>query len=235
MPCCLCGSSDHSTSRCPWRKHARTPESGMLNDTSSVQSPLCGKVCGGSLLGSVERPEILRRPAVADIGNPASKRLLPRNAEKSRLVVRKRRAPILSIFSRRNVSEIGDAVIRFVAIDMVDLLLRPFAVYVQPRQTVRPPNTPVDVDEDVTTGAFDGPCSAVLPAAFPSGSPKEFAGFRVVVEKFAQSLRGKIDLSHEAVLSLIGQSLRRVDSASQARLFSPVFRYSARGFACSPF
>jgi hypothetical protein len=41
----------------------------------------------------------------------------------------------------------------------------------------------------------------------------------IVLEKFAQKLRGKIGLSHETLQSLIGQRLASISSAARASLF----------------
>jgi hypothetical protein len=50
-------------------------------------------------------------------------------------------------------------------------------------------------------------------------TPSEHARYRVVVKKFAQTLRGKIGLSHEALQLLIGQRPAAIRSRLRASLF----------------
>jgi len=50
-------------------------------------------------------------------------------------------------------------------------------------------------------------------------APREYASFRIVVKKFAQTLRCKIGFSHDALQMLIGQRPGAIRSRYSASLF----------------
>jgi hypothetical protein len=70
-----------------------------------------------------------------------------------------RRSLILDIFGRRNVAQIIQPVIIWVSINMVDVILRPFAVRVKPNQPVRSVALPVNTDHAVAEIIYR-PCNA---------------------------------------------------------------------------
>jgi hypothetical protein len=126
---------------------------------------------------------------------------------------------VLLIYKSRHIAQIINPVIRLDAVDVVNLGDRPYISHVQPCQPMC-----------VVSAAGDRYCavagcgSRTSNGTHPAGaaaplSPRKNAGFWSVVKKFAQSLRGKIGLSHEAVLSLIGQRPAGVTSAVRALSF----------------
>ncbi len=83
---------------------------------------------------------------------------------------------------------------------------------------------PIYTDESVTD--MFGYAPSLAPAMYAVAvayAPGENASFWVIVQKFAQALRGKIGLSHDAVLSLIGQRPAGAINAARASLFSRMF------------
>lgn len=71
------------------------------------------------------------------------------HAKKARLVSPVRRNLILDIFGGRNVAQIIQPVIVWVSVNMVDVILRPFAVRVKPNQPMRSVALPVNTDHAV--------------------------------------------------------------------------------------
>src|SRR5574343_765509 len=104
-----------------------------------------------------------------------------------------------------NVAQICGPVINLIAVDMVDYAFWPASIDVKPCKPVRLPNTPSNSYPDVPAAAYVASNSAnanvvVLTGAF---HPYENTCLWIVVKKFAQTLCGKIGLSHDAPRMLI--------------------------------
>ena len=132
------------------------------------------------------------------------------------------RPEILQVNGSRNVSQVAKGVVRPIPIFVVDVVLRPIASHVKPCQPMASIGLGLESYLEIpqrikaSSDCADrcGPVSASL------NDPRKNAGFWVVVKKLAQHLRGKIGLSHDAVLSLIGQKPACVDSTSGLRYFN---------------
>jgi hypothetical protein len=105
-------------------------------------------------------------------------------------------ANILDILRVRNVSKVGYAVIRRLAVDVVDFVVRPFAVDIKPRKPVRPVLASVHPYGYVAfwVGKINNwaKCNAI---GSPNLSAKD-SSIGVVIQKFAQAFCGKICFSH---------------------------------------
>jgi hypothetical protein len=134
------------------------------------------------------------------------------------LVVAAGSALVLKVHGARHVSEVFKPIVRPVSISVIHLLLRPLTCHIEPRKTVGEVRATINVESHITdvVSRTDGGAGRV---PVVSDSPRKQARLRVVVKKFAQTLRGKILNSHEAVLSLIGQRPARVASTARASLF----------------
>jgi hypothetical protein len=115
---------------------------------------------------------------------------------------------VLHVPRVRNVSQVGPSVVMSDAVLVVNLPRGPAAGYVEPSQTMGKvaalidPDLNVPLDEEAAGLATGWSDSA---PALDAIEPSEDAGFLIVVKQLAQALRGKIGLSHEALLKLIGQ------------------------------
>ena len=129
---------------------------------------------------------------------------------------------VLAVYGVCQVPQIHPPVIRSVAVNVIDLVLRPFASHVKPSQTVGAVNRIPRANKDVARCSQTSGHVAGIYAALFAGiwEPSKYPGFRVVMQDVAHLLRGKIGLSHDALLMLIGQRPARVDSACGLRYFN---------------
>ena len=143
------------------------------------------------------------------------------HAKQFRGVVYAAGSKVLQVLGVGDIAQIFYPVVRSIAVDVINEVFRPTSVIVEPRNAMRPiPNT-VYPDQKVsimiyTARGFAALCGLVAPANAPCKDPRS----RIVVEKFAHTLRGKIGLSHDAPRMLIGQRPARVGSACGPRYFS---------------
>lgn len=186
---------------------------------------LGGEVGGSGRFFGCEASEAGFSAVDIDLGTPLAIRP-PTHTEK-RTCAASATALILQILRAGCLPEVRQSVVFAVAVDVVYVIGRPVAMDVEPREPMSPVYAPVYADLDI---AIDVGCTSdtlqmyVLVPAYP---PSKHAGFWVVVKKFAQAVCAKIGLSHEAVLSLIGQRPVTIRSRVRASLFSPVHLYSA--------
>jgi hypothetical protein len=166
-----------------------------------MQTSLSFNVNGMGFVFGVEVPEGMPFTIDHDVcAKPSSSH---GHAEKTASVVTLCGSPVLSINCLGNVSEICKCVVPHISVDVVNCVFWPIAGYVEPRKTMCEIAPPMKFDN-----ASVFVCAASDATNGDSGAldkPSEYAGLMVVFEQFAQLLRGKIGLSHEAVLSLIGQ------------------------------
>lgn len=112
-----------------------------------------------------------------------------------------------------NVAQVGNPVVRSNPVDVVNHKARPLTVHVQPSKSVCSVQSAIDLNTYVPV------CSGTRHCASPSTTssvlpPSKDAGCFVVVKKLAQTLRGKIGLSHDALQLLIGQRPAGVSSTA---------------------
>lgn len=100
-------------------------------------------------------------------------------------------ANVAGVFRTRTISEVNHAIIGRVAVDMVDLI-RPYAVFVQPRQSmgsiqhiINPDDYRTIFTDNPRPNAYLGTTTAVL-------SPMKQPGIRVVSQKLFQPLLRQI-------------------------------------------
>lgn len=128
---------------------------------------------------------------------------------------------VLFILLVSSFSKVCHAVIKAVAINMVNLPRRMCPKHIKPCESMGLVQFPRNPDLGVLIAGAD------IPSHFTNnysvggpGSPSENTSVWAVVKNFAQTLCGKIGLSHDTVPSLIGQRLTRVSSACRPRYFS---------------
>lgn len=191
-----------------------------LDRTARVQSALSLNVGGVGFFGGPVRAKVMDFAADSDGRKPSTPVALQVCADKPGGFLCGLCAPeILLINAPGYIPQIIKRVIAGVSINVVNLMLRPSTGNVQPRKPVgqKPASCngnygpSVDVTSAGNASRVGGPASTLAPC--------EYAGLGVVMKKFAQKLRGKIGLSHDAVLSLIGQRPVSVASTAPASLF----------------
>ena len=187
----------------------------LLNCAARMVQALGRQVCGVGELWGFENPQFCFLPCDA-YGRPEAG-TVPTYTQKSKRIVYLRLALVLHVDRVRHTPEILNSVVRRVAINVVDMF-RPLAVNVQPSKSMRAVwgfaylNLLV-LFRCAATGWFPGPHAA------PCNDPSKRASVWVVVKKFAQTLRGKIGLSHDAPSKRIGQRPVSVSSTCGLRYF----------------
>lgn len=132
---------------------------------------------------------------------------------------------VARITQRRYVSKIRNSVVRSNAVDMVNLLIRPTTINVEPRKPMRWMALPVDSDANVSLVADClCNCSGKPLARPPAIQPSEQPGFWVVVEQLFELLlrQRRIKISHAVSpeKKWFGQKPARVDSTGGLRYFT---------------
>ncbi len=140
-------------------------------------------------------------------------------AKQAAFIVRRTIESILIVFSIGGLSKIAKSIVRPVAIYMVNELGRLLTVHIQPCQPVGKKLSSANNNSMVATGVYR-PNSAIFSPAILWRSPIKCASFWVVIKNFAQTLCGKIGLSHDAPCKRIGQRPGRVISTSRLRYFN---------------
>lgn len=128
-------------------------------------------------------------------------------------------ALILRVFRVSDFAQIANSVVAFVTVDVVKDAAWKDAMHIKPSQSVRPEGGTIDFDDSITLLSPTGYVACECLAVAGVDSPPKDSGFWIVMKKFAQTLRGKIGLSHDAVLSLIGQRPACVGSTCGLRYF----------------
>ena len=147
------------------------------------------------------------------------------DARKAAGVVRVKPALVLCVDVPVYVSQIGNAVVPDVAVDVIDMAARHRSCVPEPNKSVQSVFCAVDSRSKISV-LIDGlDCLSDKIRPKFAGDAHPSISLWCVVKNFAQSLRGKIGLSHEAVLSLIGQGFAGVASAVRT---SPFYRMAAR-------
>ena len=167
------------------------------------------------IIGGVERAEMSLTPANRDASLESSS---PEpHAKKAELAVGARAAGILPVHGRRDIPQVDDPVVGAVAVNVVDIVRRPCAVHIQPRQPMSQITLADDPDVPVPWAICCSGNSSDCGPRMPF-EPLEDAAFWIVVKQLAQALRGKIVSSHDAPLMLIGQRPAAIHSRLSASL-----------------
>lgn len=145
----------------------------------------------------------------------------PRHAFVSRFVLSAYHR-VLHVLGARSGTKVCPSVVLPIAVDVVNVSGGPSPGHVEPRETVVKVAGSINADPQVVIAgriSRNWPQGASVRVAGALRNPGEYSSLRVVVKKFAQALRGKIGLSHDALLMLIGQRPASADNASGLRYF----------------
>lgn len=97
-------------------------------------------------------------------------------------------ASVLHIFRHRYITKVGNAIVERVAVDMIDLTLRPLAMHPKPRKAVLAVSLFVDLQDVVPLNTSRD----VAHSRFAElHSPTKKASLGIVIQKLAQTISGK--------------------------------------------
>ncbi len=190
-----------------------------LDRAAFVELAFRGYVGFVRLFWRVEVTNMPLLPFNSDCCDPLIASLYLRRPKKSAASMGLRPALVLNVRRAGNIAQINYPVVILHAVNVVNFIFRPRASCVQPRKAMGFICKSVDPDSDVSVNQSAGNCARHC-AVFSPDAPTENSGFLVVVQKFAQRLRGKIGLSHDAPRKLIGQRPASADNASGLRYFN---------------
>lgn len=188
----------------------------MSNNTCGVMNPLGGKVSGAGFFWGVK---VTKRNQLAvnlngcspfsEVGiDPHKPRLAPSLVS------------VLDIASSTDNAKVYKPVVTPNPVDVVNFTIGPDAVSIKPCKSVHAVTRVADFHSEVAVPVIV-PCNVTnVNRVDRAYTPRKNPGFRVVVEKFAQTFCGKIGISHDAVLSLIGQRPRGVSALAGLRHFN---------------
>ncbi len=141
------------------------------------------------------------------------------NAENARtFIVGSSISRILRVDLLRNIAKICNRVIFPVPVYVVNVESRPLTVNEQPRESMKQRAAISYARFKVTSSAFVTDNLACIHSV-AGKFPRKNSGFRIVVNKTSKFFCRNIRLSHDAILSLIGQRPANVTSVSLASLF----------------
>ena len=192
-----------------------------LNRAEAVELPLGGEVNGVRLFWRCVVAEVSLLAAVGNLRKPLSVALDSTHAKKAAGVLGFWLSLVLQILGARRLPEIANRIVVSVAVNVVNVANGLRSMYVQPCKTMGVVVGPVDAHDAIALGnkASGNRANGGKPVAAAPRLVRKDAGFWVVVKEFAHTLRGKIRLSHDALLMLIGQRPARVDSTGGLRYF----------------
>lgn len=130
------------------------------------------------LFGSGEAPQMLLLPVELDVRPPSVAGST--HAQNAMGAISGCSTDILRVMAMLNVTQVFDAVIGPLAVDVVQIKLRPAAMDVQPSQSMRRVVEAVYLDLDVSNGVDGAGCSSSCCAGASALSPREETRFRLI-------------------------------------------------------
>lgn len=188
------------------------------NSAGVMKLPLCLKVCGASKFWRLKSAKVHANFIDLNAGPPVVS--ISGNTERAVTIVGSTLPDVLYVLALRNITQVCNSVVAWVSVNVVNAKFRPFAIDIKPRNAMlfdflaANPNVSVSVFANVS-----GNVANIDPVG-RSDLAREYAGQWIVMKKFAQAFCGKIGVSHDAVLSLIGQRPVSVDSTCWPRHFT---------------
>jgi len=198
------------------------------NGAASVVFALCLKVGRMRFFGGVENSKIAahfvrldcRRPFCGDSSTNAA--FSDGHTKKFARICCIPIAHVLSIYAALCVSKVGKSVVGSVSVDMVNLINRPLSGHVQPRKAMPIVVALTNSNHDISAHSIDATDSLSWHPSFWAWvfQASKHARFGIVMKKLAQTLRGKIGNSHDALQLLIGQRPWSVSALPGLRYFT---------------
>lgn len=128
---------------------------------------------------------------------------------------------ILPILRLRGLAQICKRIVAFYAVNVVNVFSRPMPVNVEPSKPVGWIKFPINSDKGVSVGRTScNIANSIATMSSNSDSARKQPTLRLVMQQLTKALCGKIGLSHDALLMLIGQRPASADNASGLRYFN---------------
>lgn len=162
-----------------------------MSDVARVELQFCCKVSGVGGFRAAETANVLISSVDANTRLPPLVALVPPNPEVTASVVRPWARLILLIHATRHIAKIGDPVVRPHSVDVVNLILRHYAMEMQPCQSVSLEKRSVDHDADVAFFADRSRDSTRLNISATHPPPKN-SGVGVVVQHGSKGFDGDV-------------------------------------------
>ena len=186
-----------------------------------MKNALCSAVGFVRKFGGCKTAEVLAFAAKSNLGIPFPSRPVQGDAKQTAGFIADWCSPlVLLIGAVAGLSQVRKTIVCPVAVHVVNLLRRPFARHVEPRKAVRFVRVSGATDAPIPIAFVQIPGPLPVATTWATFGSCEYARLGVVVKKFAQTLRGKIGLSHDALLMLIGQRPACVSAHGGLRYFS---------------
>jgi len=162
----------------------------------------------------------------ANLRLPLVSGLVKRN---SNLAVKAMTVCVLHVLKLRNITKIRPSIVVSDAVSMIYLTFREVSKHIQKGEPMLSYANAIDHRVSVSVPWVNATHNRPHGKSSAAYASSENASSRIVVQQFAQSLRGKIGLSHDAVLSRIGQRLAGAINTARASLFSRKHQACAMG------
>lgn len=165
--------------------NSRIRQGNYLKRTSIMKTAFCIDIGLMRFLWGCKTSEKARLSVYANLGPPIVSTLA--DTKKPGLIVCTGMALILQIHRFFDISKIFDSIVRSVAINVVNFIVRPFSMNVEPRQSVSPVDLPVYGNGNISSII---PCASNLSSLCSScaiNSPAHDASLWIVGKKLVQS------------------------------------------------
>jgi len=127
---------------------------------------------------------------------------------------------ILQVQALSNIAKVANTVVGAIAAYVVNVVGGPISAYMKPRKSMSKVLGTINANLDVSPAIGCAGSLSFLRSASNGAAPEKHTSAGVVVQQFAQARSGKIGLSHEALLLLIGQRPLGVDAPQRLRHFA---------------
>lgn len=200
--------------------------SSSLDRASAVEFALGSEVCGMGKFGRGKYAEVMFCPCGINLCLPF--RSSTADAKKTRKIARGCGSVVLGVFDTRNKAQVLYSVVAPSSVYVVYLLPRQTPLSMYPSKAMGQVQSAKNLNLNISVGVG---CSGSISDAdaLVRSTPSKDASFRVVVKQLAQTLCGKIGLSHDVPPVRIGQRPARVDSTGGLRHFITHACFGAMG------
>ena len=190
----------------------------LMSRVCRVQPPLRILVRLPSFIKSKERAEAGAFAAYHDASHiPMTARSYAANSQNA---VWPHAVYVLSIFGLGGQPKITESVVQLYTINMVYKASGPRPGHVKPCKPMSGISNRKHFDAQIAIDGVHNTGPLALKATASVVKPRKFSGLRIVMKKIAQTLRGKIGLSHDALQLLIGQRPGSVSALAGPRHFN---------------
>lgn len=178
----------------------------ILKRAPFMEPALCGDVCDMGFAFILKKSYMYASAIYVYLSSPFLCLSVPRYTKKTAgFVVASSKALVLRVGPWAGLSQVLNAIVSLNAVDMVKHSWRMNAVGIKPCKSVCGMYKRIDANNYIAAMVNVPSMPTFNNSTTCNSSPRKHASFWRVIKQIMQALRCKIGLSHEAVLSLIGQ------------------------------